>query len=61
MVFGRIYQIVEKTNPDFCVYVGSTIQTFGERWSKHKSHCCGISTHLPQYAYMNSLGGPEKF
>ena len=35
-MFGRVYAIVDKRDPDVILYVGSTVQKLNIRWSLHK-------------------------
>ena len=61
---GRVYKIVCKTNPNI-VYIGSTFETIGIRWSRHKSTykrwMNGYTHGTSLYQYVLSEDGWENF
>ena len=55
MIFGKVYKMVHKNNPDEVLYVGSTVRKLSVRWSCHKFDAkCNPDTKI--YKYINEHG-----
>jgi len=50
---GKIYTIQNRLD-DTKIYVGSTIETLGERWAKHKHDCKYYNSRVSFYKHINN-------
>ena len=53
---GRVYKIVETANEDNVIYVGSTSDKMGSRWSRHKREL-KQSANRKVYKDIDAVGG----
>ena len=59
MIYGRVYKLVDRQNPNNVLYVGSTELTLRQRWSLHVTEA--RKGHTKLYRYMRANGGPSCF
>lgn len=52
---GKIYKLIDKSNDNKVIYIGSTTQKLNERFRKHKS-LSKFKPHIKVYNYISNIG-----
>ena len=61
MIYGIVYKLVDRQNPNNVLYVGSTEQTLLERWKMHVRDANNPKCKTKLYTYIRANGGPFCF